>query len=206
MTVNNFDKLSSEFDKLLNKEDFYFIQIIARKKDRNNKRDESIKSYYIYNKEQYFEYKESIIKLCKDNNARAYFWINPRNSRIVSLECIKLYTDFLIQNDCSKGFKIWDKACGITRAKNYDKLWIVDIDTKNVNYINKIINIINNTAGKTLNKVENIIDTLQGVHLITTPFDLHHFKQLCIINHINDNIDIHKNNCTLLYYENNEIN
>ena len=50
-------------------------------------------------------------------------------------------------------------------------------------------------------KVIDVIDTLQGVHLITTPFNSKQFKETC-----KDLIDIHKDNPTLLYYENNESN
>lgn len=201
MIINNFNKLSLYFDKLTDKEDFYFIQIISRKKDGNNKSVKFIKSFYIYDKEQFLNYKNDIIKLCKDNNARSYFWVNPRNYYQVALECIKLHTDSIIQKNCSKGFKIWDKACGLINNNNYDKLWIVDIDNKDYMYIDSIIDTINNCQGKYPKKVVDVIDTLQGVHLITTPFNLKQFKETC-----KDLIDIHKDNPTLLYYENNESN
>ena len=43
------------------------------------------------------------------------------------------------------------------------------------------------------------IPTSQGYHLISRGFDLHHFKQLLQINRLGD-IDVHKDNPTLLYY------
>ena len=43
---------------------------------------------------------------------------------------------------------------------------------------------------------------MNGYHLITHPFDIMYFNTLCIFNNI-EKIDIHKNNSTLLYYEQN---
>ena len=46
--------------------------------------------------------------------------------------------------------------------------------------------------------VLDYIPTAQGYHLISRGFDVRHFKQLCKIEHID--IDVHKDNPTLLYY------
>lgn len=203
--VNNFDLVSNYFDILKNKEDFYYIQIIQRKKDDNtqtSKAQKVIKNFYVYNREYFLEKKDEIIDLCKRYNARAYFWVNPRNSRKIALECIKSYADLITQGDCSKGYKVWDKKCGANPSSNYDKLWIVDIDVKDDSKITLITQIINKCRGKYENKIQCIIPTKNGVHLITTGFDAHQFKQLCIINKI-EPIDIHKDNPTLLYYAEN---
>ena len=50
MIVDNFDLLQSNFDKLVSKEDFFFIQVIQRKKDDNDVNIKIIINFYIYNK------------------------------------------------------------------------------------------------------------------------------------------------------------
>jgi len=130
MIVNNFDSLSLYFNKLQDKEDFFYVQVIQRKKDGHRKSERIIRNFYIYSKEDFLKKKDYIIELCEQYNARAYFWINPRNARKIALECIKSYADLITQKDCTKGFKVWDKKCGANPSSNYDRRWIVDVDTK----------------------------------------------------------------------------
>ena len=92
--------------------------------------------------------------------------------------------------------------CGAHASPHGIKKWIVDIDTKDSNVINTIINIINECKGTPGNRILDSIPTVQGVHLLVYGFDIHQFRQLCIINKI-PTPDIHKNNLTLLYYAEN---
>ena len=77
MIVNNFDSLSLYFNKLQDKEDFFYVQVIQRKKDGHRKSERVIRNFYIYSKEDFLKKKDYIIELCEQYNARAYFWINP---------------------------------------------------------------------------------------------------------------------------------
>ena len=196
MITNNFDELVYYFNLLENKEDFYYVQVIQRKKDGHPKSERIVKNFYIYNKEDFLKKKDHIIDLCTRHNARAYFWINPRNSRKIALECIKSYSDLVAQGDCTKGYKVWDKKCGAHPAPGYDRRWIVDIDSKDDEYRLTICKLVEQCRG---GKVFDWIPTSQGYHMITSGFDLHHFKQLLKINRLED-IDVHKDNPTLLYY------
>lgn len=202
ITVNNFEHFSKYFGILKSAEDFYYIQVIQRKKDGHRKSERIIKNFYIYNKEEFLNKKDYIIDLCEKYNARAYFWVNPRNSRKIALECIKSYADLVAQGDCSKGYKVWDKKCGSNPASNYDHLWIVDVDSKDILYVTTIISLINKCRAKYPEKIMDIIPTAAGCHLITIGFDIHQFKQLLVMEHL-DYLDVHKDNPTLLYYAEN---
>ena len=196
MVVDNFDNLVDYFDLLESKEDFYYVQVIQRKKDGHKKSERIVKNFYIYSREEFLKKKDYIIELCNQHNARAYFWINPRNARKIALECIKSYADLIAQGDCTKGYKVWDKKCGANPAPGYDHRWIVDVDSKDVDFYMQIWKTIDQCRGR---GVYDIIPTSQGYHLITGGFDLHHFRQLCQIMKV-DPIDVHKDNPTLLYY------
>lgn len=200
MITDNFDYLSQLFDDLKSKEDFYYVQVIQRKKDGHRKSERIVKNFYIYNKESFLEKKNHIIELCKQHNARAYFWINPRNARKVALECVKSYADLVAQGDCTKGYKVWDKKCGSNPAPGYDHHWIVDVDAKDVDYVHTVYSLINQCRSKLDGNVLYSIPTQNGFHFITIGFDLDHFRQLCKIHKVGD-IDVHKDNPTLLYYE-----
>lgn len=200
MIIDNFDLLQSQFDKLVNKEDFFFIQIIQRKKDDNDINIKIIRNFYIYNKEYFLKRKNYIIELCKQYNAKAYFWINPKNARDISLECIKAYADLISQEDCSKGYKLWDKKCELNVSSNYEKLWIVDVNSKDPVNLKLICELINNCWKDNTRKIDYVIPTVSGYHIITNKFNTHFFEQLLVINNL-CYIDIHKDSPTLLYYE-----
>jgi hypothetical protein len=198
MIVNNFNILARHFDALKCPEDFFFVQILQRTKDGHEKAH-VIRSYYFYNVDHFLNKQDSIIELCHKYNARAYFWVNPRNATRISAECIKEFTNLLLNNNCVGGYTVWDRMCGSYSSPNGVKLWIVDIDTKDEKVIETIKNLVNESRGALDNKIAHIIPTVQGVHLLTRGFDIHQFKQLCIINHV-PVPDVHKNNLTLLYY------
>lgn len=196
-TYDNFSLIEPllEFN---NTNEFYFCQIIQRKKDGNNVKFDyrELKSFYIYSKEELQKLKPRIIEICKNNNARAYLNLNRRNSHEVALECIKKYSDIIL-NNIPRGDSVWDSCCGVTRAKGYEALYLIDIDVKNIN--DTILDILKNCRGGDLNKLKAIVPTPQGYHFITSKFDTKQFSQQLIIQNL-PNIDVHKNNPTLLYY------
>ena len=63
MVVNNFDNLVDYFNLLKSKEDFYYVQVIQRKKDGHRKSERVIKNFYIYSKEDFLKKKNYIIEL-----------------------------------------------------------------------------------------------------------------------------------------------
>ena len=100
MIVDNFEYLSKLFDELIDKDDFYFVQIIQRKKDgvelpSYTSGARTIRSFYFFTKEEFLRQEPYIKDLCNSNNARAYFWINPRNTFDIACESLKQFTDII---------------------------------------------------------------------------------------------------------------
>lgn len=199
MAIDNFD-LIKPLLKFEDKEDFYFVQVLQRKKDfepgqrrlgRNNN-NRLIKPYYIYSVEQLDAYKEEIIKLCEVFNARAGINLNRRNNKDVAIKCLEILAIAMRKDDEFKGVsKIYSSACG--KESSTDKLWIVDIDTKEESEISNIEYIIELCEPITEeSKIIAKIPTKNGVHLITKKFNRQTFKNW-------RNEDIHLNNPSLLY-------
>lgn len=197
--VDNFE-LIKPLLKFENKEDFYFIQILQRKKDfelgqqrlgRNNN-NRLIKPYYIYSVEQLNTYKEEIIKLCELFNARAGINLNKRNNKDVAIKCLEMLAIAMRKNDEFKGIsKMYSSACG--KEDSTDKLWIVDLDKEdleNLDNIKKSIAICNPITDY---KIKAEIPSKSGLHLITTRFDRKTFSSFY------PKIEIHTNNPTNLY-------
>ena len=203
---DNFELLSTFFDRLKSPEDFYFVQIIQRKKDgielpSYTSGSRTIRSFYFFNKEHFLEQKEYIKELCRNNKARAYFWINPRNTVDVACESIKQFAELIQSGNTKQGIAVYDRVTGSSRSAKYDKLWIVDLDSKDIDYKLNIQSLIYECRPEG-DKIVDIIPTVNGYHLITHKFDKRLFQQKLVIEQL-DSLDIHNDNPTLLYYEQN---
>ncbi|TXG86059.1 MAG: hypothetical protein E6R13_01250 [Spirochaetes bacterium] len=181
--------------------EFYFIQIIQRKKEveglgRSNR---LVKAYYVYSKEKLKEYKTEIITLCRTLNARAYIHFNKRNDRTVALDCMKELAHYISVEQYAAINKIYNTCCG--RAYSKYKSWIIDVDYLTGHYIPSIDGVLKDNILTKLATIEPIgvtkmiakIPTVNGYHLITRPFNVEKFKEQF------PDIDIHKNNPTILY-------
>ena len=198
MEINNF-----EYIKPLLKfgtDAFYLIQIMQRSKDEGNEGKPGtrvIRSYYV-NTEEYFDsHEEEIKKLCRIFNARAYIRLNPSSWRVCCLKSLGEISR-LIENEqyhCLKS--VIDGLAGqYSAGKEYQKTWIVDIDTKDNEYVRNVLNVIDTKCEPLGGKLVCVLETKNGCHLITTPFNIAEFRKY----YSEAELQVHKNNPTLLYY------
>lgn len=201
MTIDNFNAVAPWFDNLSDQGDFFFVQVMQRNKEKNNVGSSGyvIKDYHFFDKETFLSKKEEITTLCKVFNARAYFWINPRNCKEVQYEIIREALE-AIELGTHKLFKCVSRALGRKRCNKYKSKWILDFDTKDWSLINKYLDLVRKCRPN-VNKILYYVPTVNGIHVITLGFDLEQFKQELAIAKL-DNIDIHKDNPTILYYSN----
>lgn len=201
MIIDNFNAVASWFDNLSDQGDFFFVQVMQRNKEKNNVSSSGyvIKDYHFFDKETFLSTKEEITTLCKAFNARAYFWVNPRNCKEVQYEIIREVLE-AIELGTHKLFKCVSRALGRKRCNKYKSKWILDSDTKDWSLINKYLDLVRKCRPN-INKILYYVPTVNGIHVITLGFDLEQFKQELAIAKL-DNIDIHKDNPTILYYSN----
>lgn len=183
------------------KESFYSLIILKRKKDQPEEEKEShqsvrtIKTYCIDNIE-YLEKKwDEITHICEYFKARAYINLNKQNHNDIGLEMLSQLA-LRIKNGVVHHKYLFDSVVGSIKPKNCS--WVVDIDNRNERYINSIKNLINNCMPQG-NKIIAEIPTKNGLHLITHPFNTEEFKKKISFNEIPE---IGKNNPTLLYLPN----
>lgn len=189
--VNNFDAVS-RFISFPNEDEFYFIQIIQRKKENPElgKNNKCIKTYFIYNFEQLNKKKQEIIDICNQFNARAYIHLSKRNRKTIALEMLSSLADRIKLNQFEKLSDLYNSCCGIN--KGTEKLWVVDIDNEDINNLARIYNTISHLEpfGQ---KILAEFKTKNGFHLITKPFNKQKFKEKY------PEVDIHTNNPSILY-------
>ena len=180
------------------KGDFYMLYIFKRKKDQttdkaNHQSVRTIKTYCIESIEGLDERYDEITQLCEMFKARAYIHIQKQNHKDVAMNMI---TEIVtrIQSGQINQKHVFDSVVG--QLKTNEKRWIVDIDTKDGTQLLSIMTSISICRPEDSDKVEAIIPTKNGFHLITKRFDVMEFKKQY------PDIDIQKKNPTLLYYPN----
>lgn len=183
---------------------FYFVQLLLRKKDMPEKVGSNsvvIKSLYI-DSWDCWKKKESFIKdLCDKTGARAYIHPMPKSYNAMTKQMLKIISDKIYNGDFQSPQLIAEKAAGTIKG-DFPR-WIVDLDNITEDIIAKYIHIINDNCEPIKgDKIIAQIRTKNGYHLITEPFDVLKFKVLVENNGLAIP-DIHKNNPTVLYINDN---
>lgn len=189
--VDNFEQIKKllEFD---GEDDFYFCQIIKRKKENKEIGSNShvVKTYFLKSVEDLEKDKEEMIVLANFHNARVCLNLNKRSFEKTCFNTLKKITDQILNKDFKSVRKAYASVCGMY-AGDDDRKWIVDIDQKG-RVANDILRTVDECQPQG-NKLIAIIETKNGVHLITKPFNIQEFKTKF------PDIEIHKNNPTVMY-------
>lgn len=193
--INNIELIKPllNFD---NEGDFYMLYVFKRKKDQpegekdNHQSVRTIRSYCIKSIEQLEKRYDEIMMLCEVFRARAYIHVAKQNHKDVSLEMMVALAQ-KIRDGQHEQQGLFDSVVG--QIKTYEKRWIIDVDDKDTNELVRITETINHIRPEG-DKLEAVIPTKSGYHLITKRFDVMEFKKKY------PEIDIQKKNPTLLYY------
>lgn len=211
MSINNASLIKSflSFDK----DDFYFLQIIKRRKDNPDMELGSVtlKSYYIHSFKEYDKLIPIVIRQCDFENARAYFRLNKRNYKNLGLKMVNRSLVYIASNNYAPLRNVFDTVAGECPSDPIKK-WVIDVDSDVVGTPVKLqhdsmiymesgaaeLVRIRSLAISLQNKTKNepmaeLIPTKNGVHLITRPFNLAEFKLQY------PKVDVHKDAVSILY-------
>ena len=179
---------------------YYHLQILRRGKDHHElpAANRVIKAYFICSLESLDYVEQEIKDLCKFFGARAYINLAPKSIKKTTMLQLKYLAERAYIGDYKKIWKSWNTCAG--EIKGEEPRWIVDVDDTNTDFT-KLMDMSIATyepikydeQGKYCSKVIATIPTKSGYHLIATPFNLQQFKKEY------PDIDVHKNNPTLLY-------
>ena len=178
--------------------DFYMLYVFKRKKDQpegerdNHQSVRTIKTYCVESIDHLERRYDEIKQLCEMFNARAYIHVQKQNHKDVSLNMLSSLAE-RIRDGVSNQKGLFDSVVG--QIKTQEKIWIVDIDTKDIQELRNVQVTINGCKPEGP-KTKYVIPTKNGFHLITDKFDVLEFKKQY------PKIDIQKKNPTLLYLPN----
>jgi hypothetical protein len=136
---------------------------------------------------------DEIMALCELFNARAYINLNKKSWKQITGKSIEILGHCVIRDEWKHARSVIDSACGETGACDGNKSYLVDVDTKDVSEVEVITKAIYGSR-PIGNKIIANIPTVHGCHLITRGFNPEDFRKF-----YPKEIDIHKNNPTLLY-------
>lgn len=203
MVVDNWNLIREKLD-FSDKDKFYFIELMQRKKDdpsfsANNR---MVKYYFVYSLEYYNKIEDEVKKLSDCTGARVYILLNRRSYKKCMLNMLADAAKMAIDDNYLHFPNLIPSVVG-KYADESDKKWIVDVDYDETkcNAINKgdikfLELFIDSLEPHTVeSKIKFRVPTLHGIHLITSPFNYQKFSQEY------PNIDIHKDNPTLLYFK-----
>jgi hypothetical protein len=178
--------------------DFYMLYVFKRKKDQpegerdNHQSVRTIKTYCVDSIEHLDRRYDEIKQLCEMFKARAYIHVQKQNHRDVSLDMLATLAE-RIKNGAQNQKGLFDSVVG--QIKTQEKRWIVDIDTKDKKFLRDITMDLMYILPLG-DKIEKVVPTKNGYHLITQKFNVMEFKDKY------PDVDIQKKNPTLLYYPN----
>lgn len=188
---------------------YYVIELVRRGKDCPDlpAANYHFKNYYIDSLKKYDSVQDEIRTLCRTFRLRAYVSVNRKSFRQVAMNTIAEMSRRAALEDFRRPYAVFESCSGKFVDKD-NKHWVVDVDDCSVfgelgerckawDYRD-----VMSVCKPTGEKIELVMPTRSGVHLITKPFDVQHFKELCERGFgWNDIPDIKKNHLTLLYEE-----
>ena len=194
--IDNFKQIKTLLE-FPNDDIYYHLQIIRRGKDHPKlpAANRMIKAYFICSLEGLDYVEDEIKKLCEFFKARAYINLTPKSVKKTTMLQLKYLAQRAYEGDFKKIWKSWNTCAG--EIKGEKSRWIVDVDNYKLEDLPILINSINNELDPIGPKVFSTIKTKSGYHIISNPFNLQQFKERY------PDIDVHKNNPTILYIPSN---
>lgn len=193
--VDNFEQIY-ELMSFENSDQFYYLQILQRKKDNPQIGSNSrvIKNYYIKSVDYLKEHRKEIISLSEVFNARASIRLNKRSFEKVAYRTMVNTANVMSNREWEFVKKVYDRACGEISSET-NKTWVVDLDEEyqlKRDYLQRLQERINKCQVQG-HKIIAHIPSKKGLHLIVKPFNLEEFREYGY------QIDVHKDNPTNLY-------
>ena len=187
--IDNFDIICPFLEHLVNKVTFLYIIIV-------NDKNEIIKNYYVSSNNDLSNIKQDIIKVCKQNHAKAYINIIERSYKEVALACIQELAKKVLHDNVDDAYKIYQQCCHENPSTTGEDYYMVTVNSRDDNIFDSTLEIIKKCKGTITLRVS----TPNGYQLVIRPTDVHKFFQLAHMYEIDNIVTINKDPTILLYY------
>lgn len=183
---------------------YYVIELVRRGKDCPDlsAANYHFKNYYIDSMQKYDKVQDEIRLLCRTLRLRAYVSVNRKSFRRVTMDTIAEMSRRAALDDFRRPHAVFESCSGKFVDKN-DEHWVVDVDDfigyNTQEHCVTIKNFINDCRPYG-DKIELMLPTKSGIHLITRPFDLNAFNGcMGVFTDWIPRPEVKKNHLTLLF-------
>ncbi len=183
---------------------YYVIELVRRGKDCTElpAANYHFKNYYIDTLKKYDRVQEEIRTLCRTIRLRAYISVNRKSFRQVTMNTIAEMSRRAALDDFRRPYAVFESCSGKFVDKE-GKHWVVDVDDfvgyDTQKHCETIMNFINHCQPYG-DKIELMLPTKSGMHLITKPFDINAFNGcMGVFTDWIPRPEIKKNHLTLLF-------
>jgi hypothetical protein len=183
---------------------YYVIELVRRGKDCPDlpAANYHFKNYYIDSMQKYDKVQDEIRLLCRTLRLRAYVSVNRKSFRRVTMDTIAEMSRRAALDDFRRPYAVFESCSGKFVDKN-DEHWVVDVDDfigyNTQEHCVTIRNFINDCRPYG-DKIELMLPTKSGMHLITRPFDLNAFNGcMGVFTDWIPRPEVKKNHLTLLF-------
>ena len=183
---------------------YYVIELVRRGKDCPDlpAANYHFKNYYIDSMQKYDKVQDEIRLLCRTLRLRAYVSVNRKSFRRVTMDTIAEMSRRAALDDFRRPHAVFESCSGKFVDKN-DEHWVVDVDDfigyNTQEHCVTIRNFINDCRPYG-DKIELMLPTKSGMHLITRPFDLNAFNGcMGVFTDWIPRPEVKKNHLTLLF-------
>lgn len=203
MNLDNFTLVKTLIPFEESDNQFMHLQILRRGKDHPDlpAANKLIRSWLVRSAEHLASLKDEVVFLCEYYKARAYISCAPKSIAKLNTLILRKLADNLYTGNIINPWHVFNSACG--EFQGVEKRWVVDVDTKDSETVADICGTIGmlwikahpEDAGRayTASWLVSQIPTLNGVHLLVRPFNLHEFGKRF------PDVGVKKNGLTALY-------
>lgn len=203
--IDNFDIVKSLMDFGEGDNLFMHVQVLRRGKDHPGlpAANKLIKAWLVRSRERLDSIREEVVFLCEHYRARAYVSCAPKSIARLNTLIMRKLADNLHTGNIINPWHVFNSACG--ELQGTEKRWVMDVDDPSLGFevaceIDRVwsethpnVSEADVRTARQEHWLVETIPTLNGLHLLTRPFNLQEFKERF------PDVEAKKNGLTALY-------
>lgn len=198
--IDNFDQIRDALVFDVTGMGYYFLEILARRKDFPPGADVKDRrvygTYFITSREMLDRIEPEVKLLCSQHNARAYINMSMKSMRTTTMLLMRGCLDMVENSDYHRLPSRLASAAGQCPGVKSFRRFLVDVDSMNIGDLDRVRGAVEKSGGEIVLQLE----TPGGWHLVTQPFNVGAFNENAKEDLAAGLVTIKHNSPTVLFY------